>query len=327
MGQTGDLMELAESAIEAQYARALALLDGFDHTPRIGKPVADAAASERSAGIPTRRRFRSTTPGLAARSSAPSEGVRLRERIENLGEGLVTPLEATAIMALRRALAIAMAVSEEFSARTALGALKRDNQAGALREAERPEFRDLLEAEGLITGHVFANALSFLLAPHRDTATLEVGAPEEILPENGTLMLEGLLWEIDQRIATFAKDDATLVAVLAAQAEQVMDRIAMRSDGARVGAFADHRTHIKSDDLTLDGFTPAARAKGKPLTMQFKKPHEVVGNHIAKHQALKLSKMLMAYDFERRMNPFVELGGGSSSPLWGTARRVPARPH
>ena len=43
--------------------------------------------------------------------------------------------------------------------------------------------------------------------------------------------------------------------------------------------------------------------------MAFKKPHEVVGNHIAKYQALRLSKMLMAYDFDRRLNPFAEMGG------------------
>jgi len=43
--------------------------------------------------------------------------------------------------------------------------------------------------------------------------------------------------------------------------------------------------------------------------MTFKKPNEVVGNHIAKYQAMKLSKMLMAYDFERKLNPFAELGG------------------
>jgi SpoVK/Ycf46/Vps4 family AAA+-type ATPase len=43
--------------------------------------------------------------------------------------------------------------------------------------------------------------------------------------------------------------------------------------------------------------------------MSFKEPHQVVGNHIAKYQALRLSKMLMAYDFDRRLNPFAELGG------------------
>ena len=35
----------------------------------------------------------------------------------------------------------------------------------------------------------------------------------------------------------------------------------------------------------------------------------MVGNHIAKYQAMKLSKMIMAYDFDRRLNPFAELGG------------------
>ena len=34
--------------------------------------------------------------------------------------------------------------------------------------------------------------------------------------------------------------------------------------------------------------------------MTFKKPDEVVGNHIAKYQSVKLAKMLMAYDFDRR---------------------------
>ncbi len=55
--------------------------------------------------------------------------------------------------------------------------------------------------------------------------------------------------------------------------------------------------------------TPAAKAKSTTLTMTFKKPNEVVGNHIAKYQAMKLAKMLMAYDFDRRLNPFAELGG------------------
>jgi len=43
--------------------------------------------------------------------------------------------------------------------------------------------------------------------------------------------------------------------------------------------------------------------------MTFKKPNEIVGNHIAKYQAMKLAKMIMAYDFERKLNPFVDLGG------------------
>ncbi len=66
---------------------------------------------------------------------------------------------------------------------------------------------------------------------------------------------------------------------------------------------------IDQDDFSLDGFDVAPGAKRKPLVMTFKKPEEIVGNHIAKYQGMKLAKMLMAFDFDRQMNPFVELGG------------------
>ena len=307
MSLTGDAMELPESEIAARADAALRLLEGFDHAPRLGRP-AERRAPERSPGIGTRSRFRSTTPGLATRRTGRAEAaVDLRETIE--GEGLVTPARAQVLQALHRALSVALALGAAFEDRTGLDALKAENLAGRLAEADKPKFRELLEAEALAVGHVFANAAAFLIAPLRGTATAEVPAPEEVLTDNAQAMLEGLLWEIDQRLADAADDDA-VVATLAAQAEAVMARLADRARGApRTEAFADARWRVEADDLTLAGFAPATAAKGKPLTMQFKQPHEVVGNHIAKHQALKLSKMLMAYDFERRLNPFVDLGG------------------
>ncbi|MGO4842764.1 AAA family ATPase, partial [Rhizobiaceae sp. 2RAB30] len=78
-----------------------------------------------------------------------------------------------------------------------------------------------------------------------------------------------------------------------------------RFDG--LGAFEDAHIRIDADDFTLDGFDVAPGRKSKPLVMTFKKPEEVVGNHIAKYQSVKLAKMLMAYDFDRQLNPFVEL--------------------
>jgi SpoVK/Ycf46/Vps4 family AAA+-type ATPase len=81
-----------------------------------------------------------------------------------------------------------------------------------------------------------------------------------------------------------------------------------RLDGA-LGPFENSHIRIEADDFTLDGFDVAPGKRSKPLVMSFKKPEEVVGNHIAKYQSVKLAKMLMAYDFDRELNPFVELGG------------------
>lgn len=305
-----DTMELREEAVKAQYEAALGLLTGFDHAPRLAKAMVAEPAAERSPGIGTRPRFRSTTPGLATRSTARPGGVRLLDRIEGLGDGLVSPLQASALGALRRGLAIALAMGETLAAQSGLAELKKANLEGRLPEPRRAEFTELLAAEALAVLYTFANATAFLLAPHLGSTTVEVGDVEEILTDNAPLALQGALWELDQDIATFASDETRLVATLAAFAEALMEKVALRAQTApRLGAFTGASWKVEADGLTIAGFKPARAAKGGALTMQFKKPHEVVGNHIAKYQSMKLAKMLMAYDFERRLNPFAELGG------------------
>ena len=311
MSVTADLMELREEDIRKHYDAAVALLSGFDHAPRIAKGGA-AAAPERSAGLGTRRTFRSTTPGLVTRQTARPEGVQLLARIE-AAEGddpLVSPVQASVMSALRRALSIALAVGETFSDATGLGDLKRGNLQGTLAADRKTEFSELLSAEALAVAHVFGNALAFLLGPQTTETSVEVGEVEELLTDNAQLALHGLLWELDQDIAAHASDDARLVATVAAFAEQLMDKAALRAQGAaRTAAFTGAGWRVEADDFTIRGFTPATRARGTTLTMQFKKPHQVVGNHIAKYQAMRLAKMLMAYDFDRKLNPFAELGG------------------
>ncbi len=306
---TRDTMELKEEAIRAQYDAALGLLTEFDHAPRLAK-AAEVATPERSSGIGTRPRFRSTTPGLVTRPTTRPGGVRLVERVEGAGDGLISPLQANVLHALRRALAIALAMGDSFAQATPLTELKKANLEARLPEPRKPEFSELLAAEALVVLHAFANATAFLLAPHLGAETVEVGTVDEVLTDNAPLALQGALWELDQDIALLASDEPRLVATVAAFAEALMTRVAARAETTpRAVPYAAASWRIEADGLTLSGFTPARAAKGTTLTMQFKKPHEVVGNHIAKYQSLRLAKMLMAYDFDRKLNPFAELGG------------------
>ncbi len=311
MNMPNDQMELSEEAVRKHYDTASALLTGFDHTPRIAR-AREAEVKEKSAGLGTRRRFRSTTPGLVTRSTARPEGVQLLARIEAADDGdvIISPVQANVMSALRRALAIALAVGEGFAEVTGLVALKKDNLQGSLAAGKKNEFAELLAAEALATLYTFANAASFLLAPHASEVSVEIGEVEEVLTDNALLALHGALWELDQDLATFADEEPRLIATVLAFAEQVMEKVALRAQNApRLGAFTGASYKVEADDLTIAGFTPARAAKGSKLTMTFKKPNEVVGNHIAKYQAVKLAKMLMAYDFERKLNPFAELGG------------------
>ncbi|MDF1856265.1 ATP-binding protein [Pseudooceanicola sp.] len=312
MSLTSDQMELREEDIRKHYDAAFALLDGFDHAPRIGRAASPAATEERSPGIGTRRRFRSTTPGLVTRRIERPEGVRLIDRIAaSDGEDpLVSPRQAAVTAGLRRALAIALALAETYGEQTGLADLKRLNLENALPANRKTEFSELLAAEALVTLHVFANATAFLLAPHVGEITVELGDIEEMLTDNNQLALHGALWELDQDIAAQGHGEPRMVATVTAFAEALMDKVALRASTApRLDPFRNAAWKVEADDFAIRGFEPAHKARGSTLTMTFKKPNEVVGNHIAKYQAMKLSKMLMAYDFDRRLNPFAELGG------------------
>ena len=307
---TRDTMELKEETIRAQYEAALGMVLGFDHAPRLAKPLVAAMTAERSPGIGARPTFRSTVPGMATRSTARPGGVRLAERVEGLGDGLVSPVQAAVLNALRRSLAIALAMGETFSAQSGLAELKRANLEGRVPEARRGEFGELLAGEALVVLFTFGNALAYLIAPHVGTATVALGDVEEVLTDNAPLALQGVLWELDQDVGALATDDVKLVAVVSAFAEALMKKVQIRAEnGARVSVFTGGSWKVEADQLTLAGFKPAKAAKGGMIAMAFKQPHEVVGNHIAKYQSLRLSKMLMAYDFDRRLNPFAELGG------------------
>lgn len=306
-----DEMELREEAIRAHYGAASALLAGLDHAPRLAQ-AREMAPVERSPGVAgTGRRFRSTTPGLVTRATVRAEGVRLAERVQAVGgDDLPTPAQASVLQALRRGLAIALAVGEAVSDASGLVELKKANLEGRLPDVRRAEFTELLAVEALAVLSVFANATGFLLGPLVGEQSVEIGEVEEILTDNAPLALHGALWELDQDIALHAADEGALIATVLAFTEALSAKVRLRGENApRIGAFTGAAWRVEADDLPIAGFAPSRRARGSSLVMQFKKPEEVVGNHIAKYQAMRLAKMLMAYDFERKLNPFAELGG------------------
>ena len=122
----------------------------------------DAGTPERSSGIGVRRGFRSTTPGLVTQSVARPGGVRLIDRVQSGGDGLVSPLQAAVLGALRRGVAIALAMGATFSESSGLVELKKANLEARLPEGKKAEFSELLAAEALVVLHVFANATAFL---------------------------------------------------------------------------------------------------------------------------------------------------------------------
>jgi energy-coupling factor transporter ATP-binding protein EcfA2 len=214
----------------------------------------------------------------------------------------------TLLYRARRGIAVALAIAEVFAQGTDLEGLQAQNARSPLQGDEAARFRKLLSSSAYIAAFGFA-AYLYQLIDSDGEAPNDIAEPDFLFdtPQDA---VKSIVSGLD-RALTGAKDDADLMTRARSFARVAIDGLLQRKtrlDGA-LGPFENSHIRIEADDFTLDGFDVAPGKRSKPLVMSFKKPEEVVGNHIAKYQSVKLAKMLMAYDFDRELNPFVELGG------------------
>ena len=267
----------------------------------------DPARESGTALAGTNRRFVST---VSVGSVRRTREVELAKTVQSVhpDDQLLTIPQHTLLYRARRGIQVALAVADTFAEATDLESLKAKNARAPLQGDEAAAFRKLLTASGYIAAFALA-AYLFQSIDAGGEAPNDVAEPDFLFdtPQDA---VKSLIAGLDAAIAG-AKDDADLSTRARAFARVAIDGLLQRKarfDGA-LGAFENAHIRIDADDFTLDGFDVAPGKRARPLAMTFRKPEEVVGNHIAKYQSVKLAKMLMAYDFERQLNPFVELGG------------------
>jgi energy-coupling factor transporter ATP-binding protein EcfA2 len=307
------LTTIAEEDIEKHRAVAQSM---------IGRVVVleDGASQSGTQLAGTGRRFVSTVSTGAVRRTREVELTKTVQAVRPDDQLMSIP-QHTLLYRARRGLAVAMAVADVYAKSTSLEDLQAKNARSPLEGDDAAQFKRLLSASAYVAAFTFA---SYLL----QTVDSDAEAPSDVaepayLFDTQQDALKSLVAGLDAALKG-AKDDLDLPARTRAFATSAMEGLLSRKGRFdALGAFDDAHIRIDRDDFTIDGFDVAPGRKSKPLVMTFKKPDEVVGNHIAKYQSLKLAKMLMAYDFERELNPFVELGGflftfiGDGSPGTG----------
>jgi len=269
--------------------------------------VTEAAARESNTEIAgTRRRFVSTVNTSGLKSTREVEFAKTLSSVTP-GDTMLSPAQHNALYKTRRALAVALAVNDLFSRQTGLDALFARNASAVLAGEEADRYRVLMEAGAYVTAFTAAAYIKQLVEAQGEP-TGDVAPPSFnfATPQDA---LKSLVAALDTAVAGSA-DDTVMAQRLRAGADAAIDDLLSRkSRFSGLGPFEETHLRLDSDGFELNGFDVAPGMKAKPLVMTFKKPDEIIGNHIAKYQAMKLAKMLMAYDFERQMNPFVELGG------------------
>ncbi|MBD0414503.1 AAA family ATPase [Oryzicola mucosus] len=307
------LTAIAEADIEKHRATAQSFITRI--------VVLEDSSSQSGTGLAgTNRRFVSTVSTGSVRRTREIELAKTVGAIHPDDQLLSIP-QHTLLYRARRGIAIALAVSDVFARSTDLEALQAKNARSPLDGEEATRFKKLLSASAYVAAFTFAAYLLQMIETDGE-APNDIAEPafQFDTPQDG---VKSVLAGLDAALSG-ATDDADLATRARAYARVAVDGLLTRKgrfDG--LGAFENAHIHIDADDFTIDGFDIAPGKKSKPLVMTFKKPEEVVGNHIAKYQSVKLAKMIMAYDFDRELNPFVELGGflftfiGDGSPGTG----------
>lgn len=293
------LTTIPEAAIEKHRATAQSFVTRI-------VVLEDASRESGTALAGTNRRFVSTVSVGGARRTREVELAKTVAAVHP-DDPLLSIPQHTLLFRARRGLAVALTVSGIFAEGTDLESLQAKNARTPLDGDEAAHFKKLLSASAYVAAFSFASYL-FQLIDSDGEAPNDTPEPDFLFdtPQDA---VKSLVAGLDRAIAG-AKDDPDLMIRARAFARTAIDGLLQRKgrfDG--LGLFENAHIRIDADDFTLDGFDVAPGKKSKPLVMSFKKPEEVVGNHIAKYQSVKLAKMLMAYDFDREMNPFVELGG------------------
>lgn len=218
---------------------------------------------------------------------------------------LLSPVQHQLLYRSRRGIEVALAVADVFARQTELEQLQSRNATAPLAGEEATRFKALLSAAAYVAAFTFAAYLGQSLSGE---AAEDVDEPDYLF-ETAQDAVKSLIAGLDRSIAG-SPDETAMVGRARAFARVALEGlISRKARFTGLSTFEDAHLRVEQDDFTINGFDVAPGQKRKPLSMSFKKPSDIVGNHIAKYQAMRLAKMLMAYDFERQMNPFVELGG------------------
>jgi len=288
---------------EDEIAKHLALAQGLV-TRLIVLDAGDSAGGTPLAG--TGRRFVSTVSTGAVKRTREVELIKTIQAGQG-ADPLLSPLKHGVVYRARRGAQVALAVAEVFARQTHLEQLQARNLSAPLSGPDAEQFKALLQASAYVAAFAFAAYLLSTLSG--ESEPVEDPKEPDFLFDTPQDALKSVIAGLDAAVAG-APDDATLLARTRAFARGAIEGlIARKTRFTGLAAFENTHIRIDQDDFTLDGFDVAPGVKRAPLSMTFKKPEEIIGNHIAKYQAMKLAKMLMAYDFDRQMNPFVELGG------------------
>jgi hypothetical protein len=256
--------------------------------------------------------------GSAAAAAGAPEKFSLIETIRDVNpkDDLFSDAEHHVLREIRRSLQLFYEIYESYEKASGLERLKAANRAGPLAREQELELGQKTETACSVALFAMACRLVRKLSGYRaadvESLTLEIDEPAALQVDAQVNAVHSALYYLIGSIKLHARDDASLVKVALEAARHLAERITTASRSlAHLDFYTRYHYRVEPDDLTVSGFDLAEAASLTVVDVVEKRPEEVVGNHIAKFEALRLAQRLVCYDVSRQRNPFVDLGGFS----------------
>lgn len=292
------LIEIKESEIKNNLHHSWKMLESIS-----------VIAPKESSQEPRNLGYRSTVVGASI--STREKKFSVKESIANIDpdDYMLSNQEHHTLLSLYRAIAISGAVYNLYSISSGLNLLLKDNLDGRINANDRSKLISLQMTSSAISVWVVANYLLKEFGGEK-TSSVDVDELEALKLDNAGSSLNLFLYELDKNIVSYAKDEDTLISVIKAVCDKALSKIELQVEGLDyTNYFTAHNYRVEKDNYEISGFSRSSIVPKTELIMNFKKPEEVIGNAVAKYQAQRIAKMIMCYDFDRKMNPFAELGG------------------
>jgi len=290
--------------LQNHLANANQYLKGINYVP---KKTLDSMRGD--VKKPPRLQWSESGTGVAQAESVSI--VSIAKEMNNGDDIFAEPINA-ALNNIRTGLQVALHVSEAYAKASGFAQLKeRNSSGGKLGSAEEAEWATKQETHAAITVFVLAYYVRSRFASKdakKITAPVDyAGLPEPIAIGNQIRSIGCILYHLGSYLkrAQTAEQFHTFVELYFAD---VVNEIAGRSDSLKyIEPFTDVCYKLGDTDFILRGFEVSA-SSGAVVEFKRVELSEVMGNQEAKRLTLRLSQFVMAYDFERRMNPMMELG-------------------
>ena len=305
-----------EDHLEAATSRVFAV--------QVKPPKAGAPAPEGSGATLGGRRISyrplQSIDGSPAGASAAPQKFSLIETINDIEpkDTLFSDTEHHVLREVRRGLQVFFQLYETYEQASGLDRLKDANKAGTLHRDQEPDLKKKTETACAVSLFAAAYFIIRKLSKHRaeevEGLSFEVEPPPSVAVDGQNNAVNLFVWYLTDTVKRLAKDDASLVKCVLGVAHHVCDRVrGMRDSLTALEFYTRYHYRLESDEVTISGFDVDLAASATLVEVQAKRPEEVVGNHIAKFEAMRLAQRLVCYDLERQKNPFVDMGGFSFS--------------